>query len=140
MVNTDPVRMAGKATGRTWCRIVSQRVAPTAKDASRRPPGTARSASEVVMIMIGSTRTANVSPPAITFRPPMPRLGAEDAAHEDLDEEKQTEDPVDDRRHPGQVADVGADEPGHTVVGGVLLQVDGRRHAQPGTRSPPRSR
>ena len=27
-----PVRMPGSAAGRTWCRIVSQRVAPSAKD------------------------------------------------------------------------------------------------------------
>ena len=64
-----PVRMPGAAYGRTWLRMVSQRVAPTPKAASRIEIGTARSASDAVITTIGSTTTASVSPPATRILP-----------------------------------------------------------------------
>ena len=63
--------------------------------------GTARSASTDVMITIGRTSTASVAPPAMMLRP------VPDAQRlEHGDEDRQAEQPVDDGRHAGQVADV----------------------------------
>ena len=122
-VRTVPVRIPGAAAGSTWFRITSQRVAPTPNPASRMLFGTARSASAAVMITIGSTSTASVIPAAMMFFPlvdppsPIPFTM--------LDEDRQAEQPVDDRRHPGQVAHGGVDQPRRRVVGCVLLEVDG---------------
>ena len=46
--------------------MTSHFVAPTPKPASRMLAGTARSASAAVMMTMGSTTTASVSPPAMT--------------------------------------------------------------------------
>jgi hypothetical protein len=63
--------MPGAAYGSTWSRVVSQRVPPTPKPASRRPDGTARTDSAVVMMMMGNTRMASVMPAEMTLRPPV---------------------------------------------------------------------
>ena len=69
MARTEPVRIPGAALGRTWLRMTSQCVAPTPNPPSRMPLGTERSASCVVMMMIGSTISAMVSPPASRLWP-----------------------------------------------------------------------
>ena len=63
-----PVRTVGKAWGRTMCQMVCQRVAPSAKDAWRRELGTARSASWVVMIIMGMMSRLMVRAPESMLR------------------------------------------------------------------------
>ena len=63
------MNMPGAAYGSTWLRMTSHRVAPTPYAASRMPFGTARSASIVMMMTNGITRTASVSPPAMIAPP-----------------------------------------------------------------------
>jgi hypothetical protein len=60
--------------------------------------GTARSASDAVMITIGSTSAESARPPAQTVRP---------GDAEELHEDRQAEQAVHDRRHTGEVAHVG---------------------------------
>ncbi len=45
-------------------------------------------------------------------------------------EHRQPQHPVDDRRHAGQVRDVGLDHPGQPTTRRVFLQIDRRAHAQ----------
>ena len=100
--------MPGVAYGSTCvARITSHRVAPTPNLASRMLLGTARSASWVVMITIGRTMSAIVRPPASRLLLDRARPGAA----EQLDEDRQTEDAVHDRRDSREVADVRVDEP-----------------------------
>ncbi len=65
------MRIPGSAAGNTWVRMTSHWVAPRPYAPSRSDCGTARTASAAVMTTIGSTRTANVTPPAITDEPPV---------------------------------------------------------------------
>ena len=57
------MKIPGAAYGSTWLRTTSHRVAPTPYAPSRIPRGTARSASIVIRITMGITRTASVRPP-----------------------------------------------------------------------------
>ena len=82
-----------------------------------------------MMIMIGITRTASVSPPEMKLRPD---AGARDAPHR-LHEDHEPEDPVDDRRHAGQVADVRVDQPVDASVPRVLLAGRPPRRSRAGT-------
>ncbi len=129
--------LPGRGPARARCRSrcpVRRRAArgcgspPTGSPRPHSPPrgcesGTARSASAAVMITMGSTSTASVRPPAMTERPPV-------KTPDGLDEDGESEDPVDDRRHSGQIADVHIDEAGQAVVAGVLLDVDGGCYSQ----------
>ena len=76
----------------------------------------------MVMMMIGSTISAIVSPPASRLWPltvPGPVSGLEQ-----LHEDGEPQDPVDDGGHTGEVADVRVDESGEPRVAGVLPHVD----------------
>ena len=66
---TVPVRMPGTAAGTTSLAVTSQRDAPTPYPASRMALGTARSASDDVMMTIGRIRTPSVSIAATRLRP-----------------------------------------------------------------------
>ena len=72
-----PVMIPGKAEGKTWSRTTCHRVAPRANAAWRRDWGTARSASCVVMTMIGRISRLSVKTPAKSVgpsaRPLMPK-------------------------------------------------------------------
>ena len=65
---------------------------------------------------------------------PTERVGAREGAQR-LHEHHEPEDAVDDRRHAGEVADVGGEQPVEARVARVLLQVD--RRGDPERASPP---
>jgi len=64
-----PVKIPGKAAGKTTLKIVWVLVAPSAKDASAKSFGTVFIASTVEFIIIGRIRTAKVSAPEIRLTP-----------------------------------------------------------------------
>ena len=119
-----PVRMPGSAAGRTWSRTICHRVAPRARAAWRSDWGTARSASWVVITMIGRISRLSVRTPGQQRRPQRQALDPE-GPHE----QSQPEDAVDDRRHARQVGDVGLDDPPQPARRGILLEVDRRADA-----------
>ena len=64
-----PVRMPGSALGSTTLRVVSLLEAPNARLASRQSWGTCERAASVVLMMIGSERTASVRMPERRLTP-----------------------------------------------------------------------
>ncbi len=116
-----PVRMPGRAEGRTWSRTTCQLVAPSASAAWRSELGTVRSASCVAITMTGRTSRPSVRPPAQSVGPVSP--------HAEPDEHRQAEDAVDDRRHARQVGDVRPGCPAEPARRGVLLEEDRRADA-----------
>ena len=65
----DPVAMPGIAAGSTCRETTCHGVAPSAKAPSRTPCGTLRIASRAAMMIVGSTSSVRISPPARTTRP-----------------------------------------------------------------------
>ena len=65
--------MDGITAGRTTRQVVSNLVAPRAREASRVPPGMAASPSSVATITTGTVRSARVS--EAHRIPPVPKVG-----------------------------------------------------------------
>ena len=116
-----PVRMPGRAAGRTCPLTICQRVAPRASAAWRSELGTVRSASWVVITMIGRIKQAERQGSRKEARAQRQRLDAERP-----DEQGQAQDAVDDRRHARQVGDVGLDDPPQPAGRSILLEIDPR--------------
>ncbi len=64
-----PVMMPGAAGASTTRRIVCHRVAPSAREPSRSPCGTCRSASSVVRMIVGRIISPSVTRPASSETP-----------------------------------------------------------------------
>jgi|GEM_PF-3941951 len=64
-----PPMMPGRPNGSTAMRIISQRVAPSARAASRCDCGTWRNTSRVMAVMIGRIITASTMPALSMVRP-----------------------------------------------------------------------
>ncbi len=103
--------------------MVSQPVAPTPKDASRNPLGTARKRLRGRDHDDGKNENCQGE----ATRDQGAAVG--DAA-QSLYKNRQAQESVDDRRHPGEVANVRNQESVHRRVLGVLLEVDRRRHPE----------
>ena len=74
MARIMPVRMPGAAAGTTTRRMVSNLVAPRARDPSRTMRGTAASPSSAATMTTGTVSRASVS--AAHRMPPVPKVGA----------------------------------------------------------------
>jgi len=72
--NTIAVNIPGVAAGSNTRRIVCQRVAPKASEASFNSPGMARKASAATLAIVGNIIIANTIPPANTLKPKPPIL------------------------------------------------------------------
>ena len=111
--------MPGSAEGSTWPLTICQRVAPSASAACRSELGTVRSASWVVITMIGRISRLSVKTPGQERGPKRQALDAE-GPHE----EGQAKDAVDDRGNARQVGDIGLDDPPQPARRSVFLEVN----------------
>ena len=94
-----PVKTPGNAWGSTCSLTTCQRVAPRANAACRMLSGTARRASRVATMTMGSTSSARVNPPRQNTAP------ASNGSHQ-ADKSCQTQKTINNGRYSGQVRDI----------------------------------